>query len=348
MKQVAFANPIRPQQKGYIYIWVSNESENTKVWFDDLKVTHRSRRVTQATDYYAYGSVLREQKTPEELTYRYKYQGQYAEKDEETGWNHFELREYDPIVARWTSKDPKGQYYSPYVGMGNNPISGVDPDGAFKTEFGAKWYSFWHGGGDIEQAMGGANKGEWYVGNQVDYKGEGVGVAYQRTFDYGNGNKSFGDHVWNHPVTRAQIPDMVSLSFLNFQGVAGAGGSINFESVWVLRGTEASWKPMITASPSLGAGLDVGATMGIGGYSYLGPASEIRRDFINTTTPVGGYASGSLAVFGLKAGLSVTVSPAGRSVLVGRSINGGLGYPTVGQGSIGVFNTYTLHDFYKK
>ena len=133
-QQIAFANPIRPQQKGYIYIWVSNESENTKVWFDDLKVTHRSRRVTQATDYYAYGSVLREQKTPEELTYRYKYQGQYAEKDEETGWSHFELREYDPIVARWTASDPAGQYYSPYVGMGNDPISNSDSDGAY-----SKW-----------------------------------------------------------------------------------------------------------------------------------------------------------------------------------------------------------------
>jgi RHS repeat-associated protein len=43
--------------------------------------------------------------------------------------NHFELREYDPIIGRWTSKDPAGQYYSPYVGMGNNPVSGTDPDG---------------------------------------------------------------------------------------------------------------------------------------------------------------------------------------------------------------------------
>jgi len=128
-KQIAFTNPIRPQQKGYIYIWVSNESENTKVWFDDLKVTHRSRRVTQATDYYAYGSVLREQKTPEELTYRYKYQGQYAEKDEETGWNHFELREYDAVVGRWHIPDPYREFWSPYVAFGNNPVNIVDPRG---------------------------------------------------------------------------------------------------------------------------------------------------------------------------------------------------------------------------
>jgi len=128
-KQIAFINPIRPQQKGYIYIWVSNECENTKVWFDDLKITHRSRRVTQAIDYYAYGSVLREQKTPEELTYRYKYQGQFAEKDEETGWSHFELREYDPIIGRWLVPDPMRQYWSPYVAYGNNPVNIVDRRG---------------------------------------------------------------------------------------------------------------------------------------------------------------------------------------------------------------------------
>jgi hypothetical protein len=33
------------------------------------------------------------------------------------------------VVARWTVVDPKRQFYSPYVGMGNNPVSGTDPDG---------------------------------------------------------------------------------------------------------------------------------------------------------------------------------------------------------------------------
>ena len=74
---------------------MSNESEGTKVWFDDLKVTHIQIVVTQASDYGVWGDVLRELKAPE-FTYRHGYQGKYSEKDEETGWNHFELREYDP------------------------------------------------------------------------------------------------------------------------------------------------------------------------------------------------------------------------------------------------------------
>ncbi len=132
-----FQNAITTHQAGYVYVWVSNESENSKVWFDDLKVTHRSSRVTQATDFYAWGNVMRENKSPEDVRYRYGYQGQFAEKDEETGWNHFELREYDPVVARWTAVDPKRQYYSPYVGMGNNPVNAVDPDGGKNVKFDA-------------------------------------------------------------------------------------------------------------------------------------------------------------------------------------------------------------------
>ncbi len=36
---------------------------------------------------------------------------------------------YDPAIGRWMSTDPMGQYASPYVGMGNNPVDRVDPDG---------------------------------------------------------------------------------------------------------------------------------------------------------------------------------------------------------------------------
>lgn len=32
-------------------------------------------------------------------------------------------------IARWLSPDPARQFHSPYLGMGNNPLSGYDPDG---------------------------------------------------------------------------------------------------------------------------------------------------------------------------------------------------------------------------
>jgi hypothetical protein len=38
---------------------------------------------------------------------------------------------YDANVGRFLSKDPRHQYWSPYEGMGNNPVSGTDPTGGW-------------------------------------------------------------------------------------------------------------------------------------------------------------------------------------------------------------------------
>jgi RHS repeat-associated protein len=76
-------------------------------------------------DYYPYGEQLAGRNTQSD--YRYAFQGQ--ELDKETGMEAFQLRLWDGRIGRWLSTDPYGQYASPYLGMGNNPISGVDPDG---------------------------------------------------------------------------------------------------------------------------------------------------------------------------------------------------------------------------
>lgn len=41
----------------------------------------------------------------------------------------FELRLWDIKIGRWLTTDPYGEFHSPYLGMGNNPISNIDPDG---------------------------------------------------------------------------------------------------------------------------------------------------------------------------------------------------------------------------
>ena len=87
-------------------------------------------------------------------SYRYDYQGQFAEKDGETGLHSFELRQWDARIARWNSTDPYGQYFSPYMGMGNNPISLVDPDGGY-TKIGA-----WIRNGFSSKGLDQVN-GEW-------------------------------------------------------------------------------------------------------------------------------------------------------------------------------------------
>ncbi len=79
-----------------------------------------------ATDYYPFGmSMPNRDNGPN--SYRYKYQGQ--EKDPETGKEAFELRLWDSRIGRWLTTDPMHEFHSPYLGMGNNPINRIDPDG---------------------------------------------------------------------------------------------------------------------------------------------------------------------------------------------------------------------------
>ena len=108
------------------------------VYFDDFKVTQVHSNVVAGADYYPFGLVMSTREITQE-PYRYGYQGQYSEKDNDTGYNSFELRQYDARTGRWISGDPYGQYNSPYLGMGNNPVNGVDPSGGL---FGVGWSDF--------------------------------------------------------------------------------------------------------------------------------------------------------------------------------------------------------------
>ncbi|TYR30799.1 RHS repeat-associated core domain-containing protein, partial [Sphingobacterium phlebotomi] len=89
------------------------------------KLSSGNADIIYYADYYPFGSIIQSAGIPS----RYGYQGEYSEKDGETGWNNFYLRNYDPAIGRWLSTDPYGQYWSPYVGMGNNPVMRFDPDG---------------------------------------------------------------------------------------------------------------------------------------------------------------------------------------------------------------------------
>jgi RHS repeat-associated protein len=62
---------------------------------------------------------------------RYGYQGQERENTFALNLNEFEARHYDGQIGRWMVQDPANQFASPYVGMGNDWVSGVDPDGRF-------------------------------------------------------------------------------------------------------------------------------------------------------------------------------------------------------------------------
>jgi len=147
---------INIEKEGYLYIYVSNLSDqNMDVYFDDLYITHTYSDIVSGGDFYPYGLAIKDRQIDRDF-YRHKFQGRYAENDEETSWNHFKLREYDPTIGRWFQQDPERQYYSSYVSMGNDPVNGTDPNGGKNVKFDASgkyigidhdvwWHNFWFG-----------------------------------------------------------------------------------------------------------------------------------------------------------------------------------------------------------
>jgi RHS repeat-associated protein len=114
-----------------MYVYLSNEEPTQApidVYFDDFKVTQVHSKVVAGGDYYPFGLPMNTRQVTDE-PYRFGYQRQFAERDSLTNWNTFQLRMYDARFGRWLSADPYGQFDNPYIGMGNNPVSGIDPDG---------------------------------------------------------------------------------------------------------------------------------------------------------------------------------------------------------------------------
>jgi RHS repeat-associated protein len=117
-------------KNGWVYIYLTNES-NEIVYFDNLAITQQHSQIAEENHYYPYGLKINSisSRSFKKLPNKFNYQGGSAEGEEETGWDEFDLRTYDPQVGRWIAADPLDEFQSPYTGMGNNPISNIDPSG---------------------------------------------------------------------------------------------------------------------------------------------------------------------------------------------------------------------------
>ena len=111
---------------------------NRTAWFDDIQVQLSGTGAgivvpeqTSVASYYPHGSVMPGLNYNSTLGGRYGYQGQYAELDKEINESFFELRNYNPLTARFNTTDPYEQEFSPYVAMSNSHPNSIDPDGGW-------------------------------------------------------------------------------------------------------------------------------------------------------------------------------------------------------------------------
>jgi len=130
-------------KNGYLYIYVSNETQNINVFFDNLQVTHIRGPLLEETHYYPFGLTMSgiSSKAAGGIENNKKYNG--IEFDENLDLDTYEAyyRNLDPQTGRWWQIDPKVdqgmESVSPYASMYNDPILnsdflGDEPDGCCK------------------------------------------------------------------------------------------------------------------------------------------------------------------------------------------------------------------------
>jgi hypothetical protein len=148
------------------------------------------------------------------LKYHFKYQGQERENTFALNLNEFEARHGacpdeggNPQIGRWMVPDPAQQFPSPYVGMGNEWVSGVDPDGRWVNILAAAITNIVANRDQIKDATEGENGNAW--------RGIGMALGYGAVGALG---------AW----TGGKLTKVFDLSSTFSQLVGfGAGGTLN-------------------------------------------------------------------------------------------------------------------------
>lgn len=201
-------------------------------------------------DYYPFGMPMPGRNSVDANNYRYAFQGQ--EKDPETGKEAFELRLWDSRIGRWLTTDPYGQYVSPYLGMGNDPINLIDPDGGFTSKFTAWVWKLFNGGGQTVGVKGNYSVVQTGADGHDVFISDGNFIPSDRVDGYGNIPSASGFSV---SVVKDYDPKNFPKPYIDVQAdyYSGFGGAAEVK----LLGTRTGFSGVLGKDPiySLGFGL---------------------------------------------------------------------------------------------
>ncbi|MGB8192748.1 MAG: RHS repeat-associated core domain-containing protein, partial [Chitinophagaceae bacterium] len=119
-----------------LYVYVSNETPNIDVFFDNLQVTHFKGALIEETHYYPFGltmyAISSKVNQAQGIANNRYYNS--IELTVELGLNQYDAfyRTFDPQIGRFMQIDPKvegADAWSVYTAMLNNPILYADPLG---------------------------------------------------------------------------------------------------------------------------------------------------------------------------------------------------------------------------
>lgn len=116
--------PVAYMQGGTVYYLLTDRQGSTRV------VVDQNGNVQTAIDYLPFGGVARASPPPPTSLL---YTGQRL--DPESALYDYVARFYDPWLGRFYQVDPAGQYPSPYLYCGGDPINRVDPTGKFALQY---------------------------------------------------------------------------------------------------------------------------------------------------------------------------------------------------------------------
>ncbi len=190
--ELPFYNDASTSLAVHFFIPGDNAVNNPYIVLSEAALSEDELQVLSYTDYYPFGSPMPGRRYQSSgLDAEHGYSGDYSRENADLQWNEFQYRNYDARLGRWLSPDPARQYASPYVGMGNNPISVYDPTGLYgyynnqgdykwfddmtDAEFvadGTTWTLVSEHIGVFEQIVSekGSMAEEWYYDSFEDYK----------------------------------------------------------------------------------------------------------------------------------------------------------------------------------